>query len=70
MLDGTFADAGAAEVTVDEVPELVERVFANKGADGSALRALRNHLVFVWRPTSTPATACGAACDRGWPCSA
>ena len=32
---------------VGEVPELIERVYANKGAAGSALRALRNHLVFV-----------------------
>ena len=32
---------------VDEVPELIERVYARKGADGSALRVLRNHLVFV-----------------------
>ena len=40
-------DGLAVGETVDEVPELIERVFANKGADGSALRALRNHLVFV-----------------------
>ena len=40
-------DGLAVGETVDEVPELVERVYSNKGADGSALRALRNHLVFV-----------------------
>ena len=40
-------DGLAVGEAVDEVPELIERVFANKGADGSALRALRNHLVFV-----------------------
>ena len=40
-------DGLAVGETVDEVPELVERVYANKAADGSALRALRNHLVFV-----------------------
>ena len=40
-------DGLAVGDAVDEVPELVERVYANKGADGSALRALRNHLVFV-----------------------
>lgn len=40
-------DGLAVGETVDEVPELIERVHANKGADGSALRALRNHLVFV-----------------------
>ena len=32
---------------VDEVPELIERVYARSGADGSGLRRLRNHLVFV-----------------------
>jgi hypothetical protein len=32
---------------VDEVPELVERVYSRSGADGSGLRRLRNHLVFV-----------------------
>ena len=40
-------DGLAVGGTVDEVPELIERMFANKGADGSALRVLRNHLVFV-----------------------
>ena len=40
-------DGLAVGETVDEVPELIERVYANKGADGSALRALCNHLVFV-----------------------
>jgi len=33
--------------TVDQVPELIERIFARKGAEGSALRTLRNNLVFV-----------------------
>ncbi len=32
---------------VDEVPDLVERVYARSGAEGSGLRRLRNHLVFV-----------------------
>ena len=32
---------------VDQVPELVERVYARSGADGSGLRRLRNHIVFV-----------------------
>ena len=40
-------DGLAVGEVVDEVPELIERVYAHKGADGSALRALRNHLVFV-----------------------
>ena len=33
--------------TVDEAPDLVERIYNRKGSEGSALRALRNHLVFV-----------------------
>ncbi len=32
---------------VDGVPELVKRVYARKGSEGSALRTLRNNLVFV-----------------------
>ena len=32
---------------VENVPELIERIYARKGTEGSALRALRNHLVFV-----------------------
>ena len=40
-------DGLAVGEVVDEVPDLVERVYARKGADGSALRVLRNHLVFV-----------------------
>lgn len=32
---------------VDEAPELVERIFKHRGAEGSALRLLRNSLVFV-----------------------
>ena len=40
-------DGLAVGDVVDEVPELIERVYARKGADGSALRVLRNHLVFV-----------------------
>ncbi len=33
--------------SVDEVPELIDRIFSRKGSEGSALRALRNNLVFV-----------------------
>ena len=40
-------DGLAVSDVVDEVPHLVARVHARKGADGSALRVLRNHLVFV-----------------------
>ena len=32
---------------VDEIPDLIGRVHSRKGAAGSALRVLRNHLVFV-----------------------
>ena len=40
-------DGVAVGEVVDEVPELIERAHARKGADGSALRVLRNHVVFV-----------------------
>ena len=40
-------DAVAIGAAVESVPELVERIFSRKGSEGSALRALRNHLVFV-----------------------
>ena len=33
--------------SVEAVPELIERIFARKGSEGSALRMFRNHLVFV-----------------------
>ena len=33
--------------SVEDVPELIERICARKGAEGSALRVLRNNLVFV-----------------------
>ena len=33
--------------SVDDVPELIERIYTRKGSEGSALRALRNNLVFV-----------------------
>ena len=33
--------------TVESVPELIERIYSRKGSEGSALRALRNNLVFV-----------------------
>ena len=33
--------------TVDSIPELIERVYSRKGSEGSALRSLRNNLVFV-----------------------
>ena len=40
-------DAVTIGAVVEAVPELVERIFSRKGSEGSALRALRNHLVFV-----------------------
>ena len=33
--------------SVENVPELIERIHTRKGSEGSALRALRNNLVFV-----------------------
>ena len=33
--------------SVENVPELIKRIYTRKGAEGSALRALRNNLVFV-----------------------
>ena len=40
-------DAVTVGASVDAVPELIGRIYERKGAEGSALRALRNHLVFV-----------------------
>ena len=40
-------DAVTIGAAVEAIPELVERIFSRKGSEGSALRALRNHLVFV-----------------------
>ena len=40
-------DGVTVGATVDRVPELIERIHTRKGAEGSALRALRNNLVFV-----------------------
>ena len=33
--------------SIENVPELIERIYTRKGSEGSALRALRNNLVFV-----------------------
>ena len=33
--------------SVEQVPELIERMYTRKGSEGSALRALRNNVVFV-----------------------
>ena len=40
-------DAVSVGATVDEVPDLVARIYSRKGAESLSLRALRNHLVFV-----------------------
>ena len=40
-------DAVTIGPAVEDVPELVGRILSRKGAEGSALRALRNHLVFA-----------------------
>ena len=33
--------------SVESVPELIERIYTRKGSEGSALRALRNNLIFI-----------------------
>ncbi len=40
-------DGVAIGSAVESVPELIERIYSRKGSEGSALRALRNNLVFV-----------------------
>ena len=40
-------DAVSIAGQVSQLPTLVERIYARKGSEGQALRALRNHLVFV-----------------------
>ena len=40
-------DAVTIGAAVEAAPDLVERIYSRKGSEGSALRALRNHLVFV-----------------------
>ena len=40
-------DAVTIGSSVEGVPELVERLYSRKGSEGSALRALRNNLVFA-----------------------
>ncbi len=40
-------EALAIGASLDVVPELIRRIHERKGAEGSALRALRNNLVFV-----------------------
>lgn len=40
-------DGVAVGSAVDDVPELVARIFHRKGSEGTNLRSLRNHLVFI-----------------------
>ena len=40
-------DGVAVGGVVESTPELIARIYSRKGAEGSALRALRNNLVFV-----------------------
>ena len=40
-------DGVAIGATVERVPESIDRIHARKGAEGSALRALRNNLAFA-----------------------
>jgi hypothetical protein len=40
-------DAVSVGATVEEVPELVARIYERKGSEGATYRHLRNHLLFV-----------------------
>ncbi|MYK32720.1 MAG: DUF499 domain-containing protein, partial [Boseongicola sp. SB0670_bin_30] len=40
-------DAVTVGGAIESVPELIERIYSRKGSEGSALRALRNNLVFA-----------------------
>lgn len=40
-------DGVAVGATVEEIPEIIARIFERKGSDGGSLRSLRNHVVFV-----------------------
>ena len=40
-------DGLAVGDTISEIPVLVDQVYSRRGAEGAALRTLRNHLVFV-----------------------
>ena len=40
-------DGVTADSAVESVPELIARIYERKGSEGSALRALRNNLVFL-----------------------
>ena len=40
-------DGVAIGASVERIPELVQRIYERKGAEGSALRSLRNNLAFV-----------------------
>ena len=40
-------DAVTIGSSVESVPELIDRIYSRKGSEGSALRALRNNLVFA-----------------------
>lgn len=40
-------DGVSVGTTVESVPELIARIYERKGSDGTGLRGMRNHLVFV-----------------------
>ena len=40
-------DAVTVGGAIESIPELIERIYSRKGSEGSALRALRNNLVFA-----------------------
>ena len=65
-------DAVTIGSSVENVPELIERIYARKGSEGSALRALRNSLtrggcVLARDGYASQATAAGADCASHTP---
>ena len=50
--------------SVDAAPELIARIYTRKGAEGSALRMLRNHLVFAVADAERTEVMQGAAVRR------
>ena len=57
-------DGVAVGDSVDAAPELIARIYTRKGAEGSALRMLRNHLVFAVADAERTADMQGAAVRR------
>ena len=57
-------DGVAVGDSVDAAPELIARIYTRKGAEGSALRMLRNHLVFAVADAERTEIMQGAAVRR------